>query len=51
MVTFQSWSLDLGDEWEVKLRVKTDEDEGYQFPTSNYARMNVQTYCAKDTND
>jgi type II secretory pathway pseudopilin PulG len=51
IVTFQSWSLDLGDEWEVKLRVKTDEDEGYQFPTSNYARMNVQTFCAKEANN
>lgn len=51
MVTFQSWALDLGDEWEVKLRVKTDEDEGFRFPTADYARMNVQTYCATDTNN
>ncbi|SHJ06295.1 shufflon system plasmid conjugative transfer pilus tip adhesin PilV [Halodesulfovibrio aestuarii] len=51
MVTFQSWALDLGDEWEVKLRVKTDEEEGYRFPTANYARMNVQTFCANDSNN
>ncbi|MCT4533766.1 shufflon system plasmid conjugative transfer pilus tip adhesin PilV [Halodesulfovibrio sp.] len=51
MVTFQAWATDLGSNWRVNLRVKTDEDEGFRLPSGNYARMNVQTFCAKEANN
>ena len=51
MTTFQTWAVDRGDSWQVNLRVKTNEDEGFILPTSNYARMFVQTLCAKSTNN